>query len=581
MSSPKIRPFMGEPDGSNLGQSWARPDGEYPDRLWPSSALQDMAPTPTDWVTIREHWHADSDAADRATSCLLLQALDVQSAFKRHDWIGDELGEVGRWGDGPLETGLQALDRLGRTVEFFCQVRHHHDLHRPSVEFSHPFVWYWDAVPRSSGLAYVDSAGRDRELARWTIKGSYFRVQVRALELRQYLAQRDLVLLVQFDHRVIDHSCVTDSFPDVESEYSGAWASGSWYGTSTGRMMAVGACSRLLGKYIINPASGGAKPRWESHEEDIEYPEFQYGVDHATGEPMRFTCDPEVLGDYFDGDEQKLHYLTPVYFSPDVLGRYTAEPTRYEVSSTNIRCLDIWLLQISKNTAGLVEVYLGDLGRDLPADEWSHWLAHNVAPSGRMAEDRFRRDFMNQFASPDDPTLSLRKARKNVAEVSSALVGAPVWRDLTEPLGGQFERLHSPTNSDPSALYVPLLTVTKALFDSIDPKPLRNFLHEETGEARSLELLERVEMKAGGDGQETKTLRLIQQLRSRGGIAHLPNSGTEKALQRLGIDGLPPADAFYEICRLATAALVRLAELFTKHLDSDRPPAPDDVDRPD
>src|SRR5207245_1040341 len=111
---------------------------------------------------------------------------------------------------------------------------------------------------------------------------------------------------------------------------------------------------------------------------------FQYTVDPSTGEAVRHTCDPDELGTYFDDDNSRLHYLTPVYFDRAVLSRYVNEPTRYHVTSTRISCLDLWGVAISTNTAGLIEVYLGDLGRDLPPEEWPYWIAHNVAPAGTM-----------------------------------------------------------------------------------------------------------------------------------------------------------------------------------------------------
>ena len=83
-----------------------------------------------------------------------------------------------------------------------------------------------------------------------------------------------------------------------------------------------------------------------------------------------------MLGDY--ADSSRLHSMTPVYFSREVLNRYASEPSRYKVTAGRIWCLDLWGLDIGTNTAGLIEVYLGELGA-LSAGEQTHWLAHNVA----------------------------------------------------------------------------------------------------------------------------------------------------------------------------------------------------------
>jgi hypothetical protein len=80
--------------------------------------------------------------------------------------------------------------------------------------------------------------------------------------------------------------------------------------------------------------------------------------------------------------------------------------------------LDLWGVDISFNSGGLVEVYLGDLGRDLPAAEWGHWQSYNVPPQGMMDEGRFRRDFLNQPANSKDPAGGLQRARDKAAGVS-------------------------------------------------------------------------------------------------------------------------------------------------------------------
>lgn len=51
---------------------------------------------------------------------------------------------------------------------------------------------------------------------------------------------------------------------------------------------------------------------------------FQYDVDAQTGQAIRHTCDPNQLGTYYDPPDtpSRPHYLTPVNFNREVLGRY-------------------------------------------------------------------------------------------------------------------------------------------------------------------------------------------------------------------------------------------------------------------
>lgn len=107
-------------------------------------------------------------------------------------------------------------------------------------------------------------------------------------------------------------------------------------------------------------------------------------------------------------------------------------------------------------------MYLGDLGRDLPAAEWGHWKSYNVPPQGTMDEGRFRRDFLSQFASSKDPAGDLQRARARAAEVSEALAGSPIWRPLPADARAEFESLVGPLSDAPAALGQALLVLTKA-----------------------------------------------------------------------------------------------------------------------
>lgn len=77
-------------------------------------------------------------------------------------------------------------------VQFFCQVRKHHGLVLPSVEIPLPFLWDWDAHQDGDNWVYQNEAGRDQDLIRTVVQDDSWRVEVRAFELRQYLAVREL-----------------------------------------------------------------------------------------------------------------------------------------------------------------------------------------------------------------------------------------------------------------------------------------------------------------------------------------------------------------------------------------------------
>ncbi|MGH3849465.1 MAG: hypothetical protein ACRDRT_07165, partial [Pseudonocardiaceae bacterium] len=290
-----------------------------------------------------------------------------------------------------------------------------------------------------------------------------------------------------------------------------------------------------------------------------------YGVDATTGAPLRHTCDPDQLGTNYDQYDSRLHFLTPVNFKREVLIPYAAEPNRYRLRRSRLECLNLWGLDISFNTAGLVEVYLGDLGESLPSDEWGHWLTHNVMPEGETEQGRFRRDFLNQFASSPDVPGDLRRAREKAAKVSEQLFGTPIWRAIGEDLGPEYDSMIGPLSEDPAALVGPMILLAKCFVDAIDPGPLKTYLGDAKSGERSLSLLGRATERLGGSPDDVEPLRALYDVRSAGGIAHLAGSRREAALLRLGIRGMSTIDAFDHVAARLIGCLDQLSTLMAGH----------------
>jgi hypothetical protein len=558
MSIPRISGYTGPPPGRSLIDEWQRPDGDFPDELWPDNVLRHITPDPVEWITVAEHYFTNEQHGGRGS--VLVEPSDVTRALIHDSWIGHSLGQVGVWDDGRFDDGLSLVEG-GIAVEFFCHARSHHGLRPPSIEVSLQFLWYWNAIRDRDGWFYLDRAGRDRPLVRESINQDQYCVEVRALEVRQFLAARGRVLIAQVDHVP---TAQVGGFDRVDAAHRTDWCNFSWVCVADAHLTDRPGFSRLLGQYAIQALAGVRVPRWEERREDRDYPEFLHGINPATGAELRHSCNPDELGTYFDTDDSRLHYLTPVCFSPEVLARYVGEPSRYRVTSTRLECLDLWGVSISTNTAGLVEVYLGDLGRDVPSAEWNHWMAHNVPPEGTMSEDRFRRDFLNEFASSTDLPATLRSVRAAVAERSKLVMESPIWRELQDPERTEFERLHAPTTTEPRSLASPVLTLTKAFIDAIDSRPLRSYLGEDAADLYPLQMFEAVVKRLGGDPDSVAVLRSLQQFRSKGGIAHLSGSDREMSADRLGITGMTPRQAFDRICLQLIAALDSLTELFDR-----------------
>ena len=375
--------------------------------------------------------------------------------------------------------------------------------------------------------------------------------------MRTFLAESGRELLVQKDYTAL--AAVKDGPIDrVDASHRTTWSNFDWFAMQDDGIHSGSAFSNVMGKYVVEGALTARVRRFDERNSSKSYLEFVHGVDPGSGDLKRHSCDPKTVGDY--ADNSRLHWMTPVYFSRDVLGRYASEPTRYTVTASRIWCLDLWGLDVGTNTAGLIEVYLGELGA-LPGGEQAHWLAYNVPPEGEMDEGRFRRDFLNQSVGSPDPVGDLRRARRRAAEVTKGMLGSPVWRDLDPQTAKEFEALLGPMSNDPSALSGPTITLTKSLVDGLDPAPLKTYLGgSETGE-KSLTLLRRFLTAVGDTEGSAEVFASLQAFRSAGGVAHLGGSGAGPARARLGIDGMSPLAAFAHMTVKLTDALNHVAGL--------------------
>ncbi|MEZ5410187.1 MAG: hypothetical protein R2761_19310 [Acidimicrobiales bacterium] len=561
MSTPIVPGYLKGPRRDCLADLWQRPPGDYPDELWPLDVLGEILREPTGWITVCEHY--SSDVRHGGRGCVLSAPAAVAAALADTRWVGTDLGTFSVWenseGAAGFDTGLHSTER-GTDLEFFAQVKRPAGSPDPILDISQPFLWYFDAYPVRGGWAYLNRAGRPQELVRAQLAREHWIVEVRALEFRQFLHACGRDAIMQVDCAPLTS---TDDFERVDDEFSSAWANFDFVATSE-RSYSDGGFARLLGQYVVEGSRTSRVPRFEERRRDVTYPDFVYGIDPSTGEPLSHTCDPSELGTYFDADNSRLHYLTPVYFKREVLIPYAQEPNRYRLSRTRLTCLDLWGLDISFNTAGLVEVYLGDLGRDLPSDEWGHWITYNTMPEGEMERGRFRRDFLNQFAASPDIPGDLRRAREGVAEATERVLGAPVWRPLGDDVAPEFESMIGPLSEDPVALQGPLILIAKCFVDAIDPAPLKTFLGDAQSGERSLSLLGRTAERLGGSSDDVEALRALYDVRSAGGFAHLGGSRREAALARLGIEDMSTIDAFDHVALRIIDCLQELTALMDR-----------------
>jgi len=511
-----------------------------------------IEPFPTDWLTIEKYDRRDH-ASDGVSTLLITPDAKIH-VFSEHSWSRHSLGSFGIVNDSDIELGLSETVGEGH-AEFFCQVQPNHRLRPATVEISQPFLWFWDAIRDNNDWFYVDGAGREQPLIRTTIQGENHTVEVRALEFRRYLMQRGMLGVVQHDH-VLWAS--VPPFDLLESNYESEWCKFTWHAAHGQPIPKHPALSRLLGKNIVTGIPGRPVPAWLDYGNEV-YEDFIIGVDDESGELISFSCDPDEVSNYFGKNPDAPHYLTPVHFDQTVLDRYLDDPDRYTVTSTRLSALDMWSISIGRTSTGDVDIYLGDLGRDMPWQEFHHWKSHNIPPRGRMNVDRYRRDFLGQFAGEQDPLDALRGSYRTVNDAAQATLGWPLFRQLGANDAVAFDKLHPPVLTTDRALDQPVLVLSKTLVDAIDSKSIKSLLA--SPENQSLKLLEDLIVHFGGDASPVAPLRNLYRLRSSGGIAHLAGDSREKIRSAIGISGLSPADAINKLASDLSGALDQIADL--------------------
>ncbi|MEU6646763.1 hypothetical protein ABZ863_30060 [Saccharomonospora sp. NPDC046836] len=563
MSIPSIPGYTQPPSRNTLADLWSKPAGDFPTELWPDADLRSISRDPSGWIVVEEHYFEEARHGGRG--CVLVRPKDEEEALRSTSWIGHDLGKV--WvkdGGGVDNNGLVATERRVE-VEFFVSCSEPVGAAEPVIHVSHPYLWYWDAFPVKNGWNYLNRAGREQELIRYEITQKEWRVEIKALEFRQYLAESGRSAIMQIDHSSMMDS---DEFDRVDDEFREDWAHFDIHVVHQYSIGNTPAFSRLMGQWLLTGMLNSRVPRMHERREDRDYPEFIYGLSATGGQPLTHTCDPDQLGTYFDKDGSRLHYLTPVYFRREVLQPYALEPNKYRISAHRLECLNLWGVDISFNSVGLVEVYLGDIGRDLPSDEWGHWRSYNVTPEGKMEEGRFRRDFLNQPAASRDPAGDLRRARASVSAASEKLLGKPIWKPLSGDIKAEFQSLIGPLAEDATSFNYPFLALTKVLVDGIDPAPLKQYLSSAEKGDLSLQLLRKFADELGDDSDVTAILRSLQGFRSKGGVAHLPSSRKADVARELGIDGLSALEAFDNVLNRASNCLNRITGLISARLDS-------------
>lgn len=415
--------------------------------------------------------------------------------------------------------------------------RQFHGMRENFPELSQEFRLYQNLYPEPSRkrFIHIDSDGNESEAARY---GTDF-LEIRTDLLLRFCAVKQMALVVFVDSHRYTSKTLSDlglaearsQISNVNSVYSVSLAADEF--ALGGKTKTVGG---LMGKKFCLP------PPMPSDdgigEENETYQEFVIGTD-AHGRPLKHTCDPDKLANYFGKNPQAPHYLTPIFFRPEVLAKYYAEPQKYTVEDGYLRCGGLWGLQMDNDHTDYVAVFLGDLGRDLSEAERNYWLSFNIPPDGRkLSRTNFQRSFM---AVPTDPERHDLVFKSDYIRFRGDFVKAAGW-DLFLPLHQDdehfFTQLRTLAKDNQSEFDSQLLALTKLLVDSLNENEIaKRIAMPPSPSDKGITKLEKFFSARGLVAYEphVKFLRGLQNLRSTS-AAHRKGNNYEKLIEDLQME---------------------------------------------
>lgn len=494
-----------------------------------------------EWTVLYEY--QDNAMGSRCSYSALLLSTQVAHALKTTSWdlsIGHGVPGLTQRREGDEE--VTTYDRFGMDgVEPILHCRDFHGIKPRQFDLSEEFRLFHNLYHDRHNDRYIHVDDRGNEVIAAEISPG--RAMVLTRLLRQYMAARQLALALFFDHRAhsdLDLATVKPALSPINKV-----AADRRYSFNVGDFDGK-AFSRVVGKRIVFPLPITQCGVWPyDQEQQARYVDFIISVDER-GSPVTHSCDPDGLANYFGKNEQAPHYLTPVWFTRDVLSKYYDQPNKFSVEDGYLRCGSLWGVQIDNNMPDHVVVYLGDLGLDLHYEEQAHWRHYNVTPSGRQpSETNFRRSFLAEFADPSAPDLVFKQRYAQLNEMWLAKFRWSIFRAPHEDDAHVLTQFRVPVSESLGEFDNQVLFLVKLVIDSLNEAELAKACGGTLPNEQGIGKLERY-LKAQNYPnviRDIDALRLLQRLRSTG-VAHRKGENFNKVRTSVGLDRDSRRDVF-------------------------------------
>jgi hypothetical protein len=492
----------------------------------------------------------------------LIPLNDLQRAMRDPGWnlsLGDGMpGFITHWENGEEITEYYRNTDIGRS-EPLVLYREFHGVKSNYVEVCEEFRLFHNIYfdPKSGKSLIFDESGNDIEAIRLTIKS----VQILNRLLRSYITAKQMALLLFFDYIQNSSGELSEEQANryelnIEEEHLKIIRHAGNY--SFGEQKSF---SRVLGKKAIICESVDKCGLWP-YRQTKTHENFIIGED-VNGQPIMHISNPDKLSNYFGANPGAPHYLTPVYFRKEVLSKYYSDPSKYSVEDGYLRCAGLWGCQIDNDHENYVCVFLGDLGRDLPASEQLYWRSFNISPGEGISETNFRRSFLAQFADATQPDLAFRQFYAQICIEWQKKCGWELFIKLHADDEHHLSTIRVPLSENQSEFDSQIMSLAKLLIDGINGKALEKELGGRFEDERELGLLARFLEAKGFPNyeQHCEFLRTLYSLRS-SGSGHRKGVNYKKAMGRLKISDMPLNEGARVLFEKANTFLKELINYF-------------------
>jgi hypothetical protein len=424
-------------------------------------------------------------------------------------------------------------------AEALVRTRYYWKNYPSEIEIAEEFRLFWNLFQvhdkSRNILLHCDLDGTEHEVVR--INGSRVEVQIRFLV--DYLRAKQMHLALQLEgaHWSIERLKELGLSPGKQ-ENSGElfhW----WFNLSDNVSTPDFLSSSLLtGKAIIR-CPGEVQYNDPHANDDTPYPAFIVGQDDRG---------QSVTDAWHEKRKGHANALTPVFFQRAVLGRYFAEPERYEVGDGDLRCSGFWSLRMDNDHPRHVVAWLKDLAQGLPRIEREHWRSYNIAPDGVPSRTFYTRNIRAWFADPEMPDLRLKQLYPLVNLWWTERYRWPLWREPEPEDRYLFRQVHVCLDENQSEFDQQNGLLAKLVVDFLNEDEITKALNVPKPPQGGLNRLQ-LFLTDGGFAaakQQIEPLRVVQNLRS-AGAAHTKGDEYVSAMKRGGLEGLSLVDASMKV----------------------------------